>query len=144
MPEKSLLPEDVELHEHYSLTTHDVSIVVTPAFLPEKSDINSNIYAFRYTVQISNNGSKALRLMNRHWRVFSGNAQTADIKGEGVVGEQPLLEASEVFEYSSWSVIGDAFGWMEGTYTFLTQDQEFFDVKIPRFFLLYVDSSAIH
>lgn len=122
----------------------DVEISVTPEFLPEQSDPSEGIFSFSYAVTLRNAGDEAIQLINRHWIVLSADRQIADVKGEGVIGEQPVLEPAEEFEYSSWTTLVDPYGAMYGTYTFYSESGEFFDVEIPRFDLLYVDPDSIH
>lgn len=109
-----------------------------------ESDINNNIYAFTYSITINNKSNITARLINRHWMVFSGNLQIADVKGEGVVGQQPVLRPSDSFEYSSWTVIKEPIGSMKGTFTFLSSDGDFFDIKIPEFPLIFKDRLTVH
>ena len=130
--------------EYYSQTTKDIEVTVTPAFTPEQSDPARSVYSFSYTVTLVNKGRQIVQLLNRHWLVFSGMKQIADVKGEGVVGEQPILRAGESYRYTSGTVVVDSFGHMYGTYTFRSEAGEFFDVVIPRFNLLFVSSSVVH
>jgi ApaG protein len=119
-----------------------VSVEVMPA--EKDSDIDNSQYVFSYTVTIENHGSMSCQLINRHWKVFSDNLQIADIKGEGVVGQQPVLRPLDSFEYSSWTVITDPSGYMLGMYTFHSEDGVFFDVQIPRFELQYRNRANVH
>ncbi|MCL4142572.1 UNVERIFIED_CONTAM: hypothetical protein GTU68_005308 [Idotea baltica] len=91
-----------------------------------------------------NLGSETVELINRHWLVFSDLTQIADVKGEGVAGQQPMLEPGDEFSYSSWTTLIDPCGSMSGTYTFCTEDGVFFDVEVPKFELVYFDSSTLH
>ena len=85
-----------------------------------------------------------MQLINRHWKVFSAGIQIADVKGEGVVGKQPVLKPGEEFEYSSWTVIKDSYGEMKGDYTFYTEDGKFIDITVPSFSLIYVNEKNLH
>ncbi len=119
----------------YAAITHGIKVSAAPAFHPEQSDPSSGFYMFTYTIIIENLSDQAVQLINRHWMVFSGETQCADVKGEGVVGEQPLLLPRERYVYTSGTSITDPVGSMYGTYTFRGQNGEFFNVDIPKFFL---------
>lgn len=130
--------------EKYSKVTHDILVTVTPEFLPEKSSPQEGVYAYSYDVTFENLGTKNVQLVNRHWVVMSGGRQIADVKGEGVIGEKPILQPSETYYYSSWTLIRDEIGSMLGSYTFVDEDGNFFDVAIPEFHLIYTEQSFIH
>lgn len=121
----------------YSEKTRNIIVTIEPEFLHAESDIEQGVYAFAYTVSVENTGDEPVQLLNRHWLVFSGGRQIADVKGEGILGEQPHLRPGRVYEYTSWTVIRDPVGAMRGSYTFCTDSGEFFDVAIPRFDLVY-------
>ncbi len=130
--------------EVYREKTGEIVIEVFPEFLERESDLEQSVYAYVYTVRVRNLGAEAVKLINRHWVVISGGRQIADVKGEGVVGQQPLLKAGEEYEYTSGTIIVDPVGSMHGTYTFQTEGGEFLDVSIPTFNLFYMHSDAIH
>lgn len=135
---------DEQFHGSYSLVTHDVRVTITPQFLEERSDIDSDVYVFTYEVTIENHGTETIQLLNRHWIVMAGGQQHADIKGDGVVGEQPILETGEGFTYASFTVVNQPVGSMFGTYTFRSESGAFFDVMIPESDLIYVDPTLVH
>jgi ApaG protein len=128
----------------YSQTTNDVRVTVAPTFIKERSDLKAGIYVFVYEVTIENHSQKVIQLLNRHWVVMSGGRQYADIKGDGVVGEQPVFEPGTAYTYTSFTVIDSQFGSMLGSYTFRSQSGEFFDVSIPEFDLIYADDQVVH
>ncbi len=128
----------------YSLVTKDVRVSVQPSYLPERSDPENDVYVFAYEVSIENLSPETIQLLNRHWIVMSAGHQYADVKGDGVVGEQPILEQGAVFTYASFTVIADPIGTMLGSYTFRSEAGLFFDVAIPEFDLVYFDSSVVH
>ncbi len=138
------MEQDTVAEQPYTLTTKDIRISVTPEFEESRSRIDDGIYAYSYHVIIENFGTAAAQLINRHWKVFSAGKQIADVKGEGVVGEQPALAPGEIYEYTSWTIVRDEVGAMSGTYTFVNETGEFFDVQIPEFHLLYIESPEIH
>ena len=118
-------------------TTNSIRVTVAPEYLEEHSEPTKNNYAFAYTVTIENLGELTVQLLRRHWLVNSGGAEYMQVKGDGVVGEQPVLEAGDGFRYSSGTVIKDPVGSMAGAYTFRTDDGALFEVKIPRFDLIF-------
>jgi ApaG protein len=120
----------------------DISVKVVAE--ERESDVNNNVYAFSYAITIENKSQTTARLINRHWKVYSNCIQIADVKGEGVVGNQPLLRPKDSFEYSSWTVIKDPIGSMKGIFTFLTSTGDFFDLKIPEFDLVFKDRLTVH
>lgn len=130
--------------QEYTKTTGSIVVNVQPQFLPDRSHIEQGLYTYAYTVTIQNQGSQMVQLINRHWRVFSGERQIADVKGEGVVGEQPVIKPGDSFQYTSGTVVHHEVGSMRGYYTFLSARGEFFDVEIPEFHLIFLDSASIH
>jgi len=122
----------------------EIIISVSTDFLPDQSETTKALFAFSYTIRIVNEGKVTAQLLNRHWRVFSGGRQIADVKGEGVVGEQPILQPGEAFEYESGTLIHDPIGAMDGTFTFVDEFGVFFDVNIPEFSLIHLDDLTVH
>ncbi len=120
-----------------SQMTSGIRVTVQPEFLEEHSQPGKHSYAFAYTVTIENLSGNTVQLLKRHWIVNSGGAEYMQVKGDGVVGEQPVLEAHDGFRYSSGTVIKDPVGSMHGSYTFRTEEGDHFEVPIPRFDLIY-------
>lgn len=116
---------------------NDYHIVVTPrcVFVPEQSDEAAGRYVFAYTVTIANEGRRAAQLVSRHWLITDANNQVQEVRGQGVVGEQPLLRPGESFEYTSGTAIATPFGTMRGTYQMVGEDSSRFDAEIPEFVL---------
>lgn len=121
----------------YSAITSQIRVSVVPEHLEEETDPSSEVYSFAYTISIENLGEKTVQLLERHWIINSGNAPLAEVVGPGVVGEQPVLEAGQSFEYTSSAIIHHPYGSMHGSYTFRTDDGAFFEVSIPKFDLFY-------
>ena len=121
----------------YSQVTRDIRVSAIPSPLLDESDPAKNVYAFSYTITLENLGTTTAQLMERHWIIFSGEKQSAEVVGPGVVGKQPNLEKGQKFTYTSGAVINDPYGAMHGSYTFRSADGSFFEVAIPRFDLLY-------
>ena len=128
----------------YSKTSRDIRVTVIPEFVQSESRVDQGRYVFAYHVTIENLGSETVRLINRHWVVVSSGRQIADVKGEGVVGDQPVLEQGGEYRYSSWTIIADPSGSMHGEYTFLSESGHFFDVEIPQFDLVHEASLVVH
>ena len=112
---------------------YECAVRVDVAFLPEQSDIEQNRYAFAYHVTIVNTGDIAVQLISRHWIITEANEEQKEVKGLGVVGEQPLLNPNERYEYTSSTVIGTPMGQMQGSYQMVAEDGTQFDVMIPVF-----------
>ena len=117
--------------------TREIRIAVVPQFVPEESDPRELKYVFSYRVRITNNSQTPVKLLNRRWRIVDAHGGEQEARGEGVVGQQPRLEAGQSFEYSSWCPLRTSWGTMEGFYTFATDSGEKFDARIERFFLVY-------
>ena len=123
--------------EHYSQETEGIRITVFPEYLEESSEPNDSIFAFCYTIIIENVSGGEIQLLERHWKIYSGGTHLAEVVGPGVLGEQPVIETDQAFEYTSTTVIQDPSGKMEGAYTFRTAAGKFVEVPIPSFELLY-------
>ena len=105
------------------------------AFIPEQSDLENNRYVFAYTITITNAGNVPAQLVSRHWIITDANNQVQEVRGLGVVGEQPLLRPNESFQYTSGTVIETPVGSMEGSYQMLSEDGTPFNADIPAFTL---------
>jgi ApaG protein len=113
----------------------DILIETQPRHLPEQSDPARGIYAFAYTITIINRGDVAAQLISRSWNVNDANGHTEKVRGLGVVGQQPLLKPGMRFEYTSGARLRTPTGTMHGSYFFVTEEGERFDVDIPLFVL---------
>ena len=114
---------------------HEIKITTRTAFVPEQSDVNSGHFVFAYTITIHNLGSVPAQLVSRHWIITDSNNKVQEVKGMGVVGEQPLLRPNESFEYTSGTAIATPVGTMRGSYQMKAADGEEFDAPIPEFTL---------
>ncbi|HEC28829.1 MAG TPA: Co2+/Mg2+ efflux protein ApaG [Gammaproteobacteria bacterium] len=112
-----------------------MTIDVETAYIDEQSDPDNNRYVFSYTITIRNTGDVAAKLMTRHWIITDANNFTQEVKGDGVVGEQPHLKPGEGFQYTSGTVLDTPIGSMRGSYQMLTSDDTYFDAEIPTFTL---------
>lgn len=113
------------------------AIKVTPrsVYVKEQSDPASNRYVFAYTVTIENVGRVAAKLLSRHWVITDGDGRVEEVRGPGVVGEQPFLRPGEAYRYQSGAVLKTSVGSMEGSYQMEAEDGHLFDVRIPAFTL---------
>jgi len=121
--------------EHPDMNDYDISVAAKSVFIPEQSDESASRFVFAYTITITNNGGMPAQLVSRHWIITDGNNQVQEVRGPGVVGEQPLLEPKESFEYTSGTALATAVGTMRGTYEMVAEDGTRFDAKIPEFTL---------
>lgn len=112
-----------------------ISIDVETRFLPEQSDPDKNHYVFAYTITISNYEDVAVQLLSRHWLIRDANNKMEEVIGEGVVGEQPVIEPQQSYQYSSGAILGTEVGTMEGFYQMQYPKAETKNVKIPQFTL---------
>jgi ApaG protein len=114
---------------------YDITVSVKSAYLPENSDPARSQFVFAYTVTIINSGEVAAQLISRHWIITDAESQVQEVKGLGVVGQQPLLQPGESFEYTSGTSLPTAVGTMHGTYQMVAGDGKTFDAAIPPFTL---------
>jgi ApaG protein len=117
------------------MAKYQFSVEVLPQFLPDQSAPEEGIYSFAYTITISNTGEVPAQLVSRHWIITNALGQIEEVKGLGVVGQQPLLKPGEAFEYTSGCRLRTASGTMQGSYFCVAEDGERFDVEIPLFVL---------
>lgn len=116
-------------------TTHGVRVAVVAEYAAARSRPQDQQWFFLYTITISNVGSETVQLLSRHWIITNAKGEIEEVRGPGVVGEQPTLAPSESFTYTSGCPLTTAFGTMEGTYQMVTRDGEHFDAKIAPFTL---------
>jgi ApaG protein len=119
-----------------------IDVSALTRYLPEQSDPEGGRYAFAYTITIRNGGSVPAKLLNRHWIVTDANGKTQEVRGAGVVGEQPHLQPGESFEYTSGTQISTPLGSMHGSYDMIADDGTRFDAAILPFSL--GDRSGLH
>jgi ApaG protein len=116
-------------------TSFPIDIAVAAHFLEEQSNPEENRYVFAYTITIHNQGRVAAQLLNRHWVITDSNGKVQEVRGEGVVGEQPTLKPGDHFRYTSGAVIETAVGTMRGSYGMLAADGTEFEAPIAQFTL---------
>ncbi len=116
-------------------TKYAFKIAANAFFLPEQSDEDNDQYVFAYTIKITNVGSVPAKLMSRHWIITDAENKVQEVRGMGVVGEQPTLGPGESFEYTSGSSLETSVGTMRGTYQMVAADGTKFDAVVPEFTL---------
>ncbi len=112
-----------------------VNITARVSYLSEQSDEADGRYVFAYTMSLTNVGRVGVQLLSRHWIITDSNHQVQEVRGKGVVGEQPALKPGQSFEYSSGTVLATQVGTMKGSYRMLAEDGTEFDAPIPQFVL---------
>ena len=118
------------------MKSHEISITVRTQYLPEQSDPDNRQFAFAYTITIRNTGQTSVQLIARHWFITDGDSDVQEVRGLGVVGQQPLLRAGEQFEYTSWATLPTPAGTMRGEYFCVTEEAQFFQAPITEFALV--------
>ncbi|GAB4141868.1 MAG: Co2+/Mg2+ efflux protein ApaG [Sphingomonadales bacterium] len=119
----------------YGATSHGVTVEVRPYYLPDQSDPETDRHVWGYHIRISNHAPEPVQLRRRYWRITDGRGQVHEVRGEGVVGEQPLLASGEYFEYDSGVPLTTASGFMTGHYEMERADGAALIVEIPTFSL---------
>lgn len=117
------------------MAKYALKVEVQPNFLPEQSSPDQGLYSFAYTITIANSGEVPAQLISRHWIITNELGQVEEVKGLGVVGQQPLLRPGESFEYTSGCRLRTPSGTMQGSYFCVAEDGERFEVEIPVFVL---------
>lgn len=118
-----------------SATTHGIQVEVTSKYLPAESNPRAGQFVFAYTIEISNGSERTVQLKRRHWHILHGDGHKEEVKGEGVVGEQPVLPPGTGFRYTSGCVLRTPHGTMHGTYQLVDGDGAPLEVLIPAFTL---------
>ena len=119
----------------YNAVTRQISVTVTPYFIEDQSDPEDNHFVWAYQVNIENTGSETVQLKSRYWHITDASGQVTEVRGDGVVGEQPVLRPGESFEYTSGTPLSTPSGIMVGRYQMETKGGEGFEIDIPAFSL---------
>ena len=119
----------------YSKKTKKINITVNPYFLDDQSEPEDQHFVWAYQVTIDNQSNDKVQLKNRYWKIIDSNGSEQEVRGEGVVGEQPILNPGEKFEYTSGTPLSTPSGFMGGYYEMETNEGEKFDAIIPQFSL---------
>jgi ApaG protein len=115
--------------------TDGIRVEVMSRHAPENSRPNQEEWVFQYTVRITNQGTETVQLLSRHWIITDAFEHTEEVRGPGVVGEQPVLAPGESFKYSSWCPLKSPTGMMRGTYQMVRTGGSLFDIEIAPFAL---------
>jgi len=127
--------KSVQMRRMEKIDQHGVVIQTQVNYLPEQSDEAGNRFVFSYTITITNLGQATAKLISRHWIITDAHNHVQEVRGQGVVGEQPVLKPSQSFEYTSGTVLTTQVGTMRGSYQMQTEDGSQFEVEIPQFVL---------
>jgi ApaG protein len=119
----------------YQATTHNIAVSVTPRFMPERSSLEKGYFFWSYTIEITNQGDETVQLKTRHWKITDAFGRVQEVKGAGVVGEEPVLEPGASYEYTSGVPLPTPSGFMVGSYGMVTPDGRRFDIEVPAFSL---------
>ena len=119
----------------YRASTRNIEVVVTPRFVADRSSPDNNYFFWAYTIAITNNGDDTVQLKTRHWRITDASGRRQEVRGAGVVGEEPVLEPGASYEYTSGVPLPTPSGFMVGTYGMVSARGERFDIEIPAFSL---------
>ncbi len=114
---------------------NNVDVIVNTNYIENQSIPENNQYVFSYTITLHNTGNQAAQLESRHWVITDANGQTQEVRGEGVIGEKPLLQSGDEYRYTSGAVIKTPVGSMRGSYQMIAEDGTKFDAAIPVFTL---------
>ncbi len=130
MPERSELPS-----ETYRAVTRDITVTVSPRFMSDRSAPEKGQFFWAYTIEISNNSGETVQLKTRYWHITDSTGRVQEVRGAGVVGEEPIIPPGESFEYTSGVPLQTPSGFMVGSYGMVTDSGEHFDINIPAFSL---------
>ena len=112
-----------------------ILVKATPHFIEAQSSPENSRYVFAYTITITNEGTVPAKLLNRHWLITDSNGKIQEVRGDGVIGEQPYLKPGEMFRYTSGAVLETPVGTMQGQYTMRSDEGDNFNAQIPQFTL---------
>ena len=119
----------------YRAVTRQIEVTVEPNFMPERSVVDRGQYFWSYTIVITNIGEETVQLKTRHWVITDATGRKQEVRGEGVVGEQPVLGPGEHFKYTSGVPLPTASGFMTGRYQMVSESGERFEIDVPTFSL---------
>ena len=124
----------------YRAITRNIEVVVKPRFVADRSSPENNYFFWAYSISITNNSDETVQLKTRYWRITDANGRRQEVRGAGVVGEEPVLKAGEQFEYTSGVPLQTPSGFMVGSYGMVSSAGEHFDIEVPAFSLDSVES----
>lgn len=127
----------------YRAVTRQIEVTVEPNFMPDRSSAEERQFFWSYTIVITNAGAETVQLRRRHWIITDASGRSQEVRGEGVVGEQPVLAPGERFQYTSRVPLQTASGFMSGRYQMVTEAGEPFEIDVPAFSLDSPDSKRV-
>jgi ApaG protein len=127
----------------YRAITRQIEVTVEPNFLPERSSVEKSHYFWSYTIVITNAGHETVQLKTRHWIITDASGRKQEVRGEGVIGEQPVLGPGERFEYTSFVPLPTPSGFMTGRYQMVSKSGERFEIDVPTFSLDSPDAKRV-
>ena len=130
-----LPPRRLKPHTMAEIRKYHITVTAKTHFIPEQSDEAAERYVFSYTITIANTGQIAAQLISRHWKITDAHQKVQEVRGLGVVGEQPLLKPGDSFEYTSGTAVATPVGAMKGSYQMVAEDGSPFEAEIPEFIL---------
>jgi ApaG protein len=130
-----LPPRRLKPHTMAEIRKYHITVTAKTHFIPEQSDEAAERYVFSYTITIANTGQIAAQLISRHWQITDAHQKVQEVRGLGVVGEQPLLKPGDSFEYTSGTAVATPVGAMKGSYQMVAEDGSPFEAEIPEFIL---------
>lgn len=119
----------------FSKVTHSIKVTASPQFLDQHSEPDEDHFVWAYTIQLENNGEETVQLLNRHWKITDAHGLTQEVRGQGVIGEQPVLKPGEAFRYTSGTALGTSSGIMLGEYEMENPQGQRFSIEVPAFSL---------
>jgi ApaG protein len=128
----------------YEAITRKITVTVTPRFMPERSSLEKGYFFWSYKIEITNRSAETVQLKTRHWKITDAFGRVQEVRGAGVVGEEPVLAPGASFEYTSGVPLPTPSGFMVGTYGMVTLEGERFEVEIPTFSLDSPDKRTLN
>ena len=130
---KPYIKDNVEYY--YTEVTKNIRVSVKTNFLSDQSDTENNLWVWSYHILIENNGNDKVQLIDRYWKITDATGIIKEVKGSGVIGEQPTIKPGEFFEYTSGTPINKSSGFMSGNYRMINENNESFFIDVPVFSL---------
>ena len=130
---KPYIKDNVEYY--YTEVTKNIRVSVKTNFLSDQSDIENGLWVWSYQILIENNGNDRVQLIDRYWKITDATGIIKEVKGSGVIGEQPTIKPGEFFEYTSGTPLNKSSGFMSGNYRMINENNESFFIDVPVFSL---------